>query len=137
MSQINPRRASRSVVATSRKRPLAYSAAISFSRPAVTDLRVRAHSGALSAIASLMIPPMRPRGTRTSFGKWCIARLEARVVLRPRNANGATRPMLSRTSLHPGRVPAAVQPLSSPAVYAPLSPPPEMARKTAGGRGPL
>ena len=58
-----------SAVPINRKRPFAYSAAISFSRSAVTDLRVSFHSGALSAIASPKTPASKLRGSITSFGE--------------------------------------------------------------------
>ena len=84
MSQMIARRASRSAVATNRKRPFAYSAAISFSRSAVTDLRVSFHSGALSAIASLRNPAEEAARLEDVLRRYRgVDLLQRRVVLRP------------------------------------------------------
>ncbi|MCY1304122.1 hypothetical protein D3C84_846760 [compost metagenome] len=123
-----------------RRRPLAYSAAISLSICSSTDLRVSSNSGVLSDIASLKTPVTKLRGSMTSFGDNVVYTLfSVASYFGPRNAKGAiSAPVLMPvTSLNSGRFPVVVQPFNKPAANAPLSPPPEMARYTAGGRGPL
>jgi hypothetical protein len=129
-------RASMLVVPMRRMRPLASSAAMSFSMSAVTYFATSCRSGALSAIASSKSAANLPRCSSTSFGPVVVnTALSSSSYLGPRNAKGAvSAPVLMPvTILNSGRLLVSVQPFSSPAPKAPFSPPPEIARQFAVG----
>ena len=85
-----------------------------------------------------MVPRITAVVTRLKTDR--TTQLQADAILAACQEAGSTswrdRVLTPVTTLKSGRLPFAVQPTSRPAPNAPSSPPPEMARKRAGGLGP-